>query len=875
MILQAGARLGPYEILSLVGSGGMGEVYRARDTRLGRDVAIKILPPTVADNPSRRARFIREAQAISQLNHPHICAVYDVGEQDGVAYLVMEFIDGETLEHRLRLGRVPWTTAVTWTMQVASALDAAHRRGIVHRDLKPANIMLADSGVKLLDFGIAKLLDHSDAANAVADAAPTASLTAERTMVGTLHYMSPEQLEGRTIDARTDLFSLGATLYEMLTARKAFEGSSPASVTAAILTSDPPAVSTLITRESVSPAALDHVIRRALAKDPDERWQTARDFMIELRSLHGGHGQPPSLAAPRRRTATALAVAAVLVIAALGATAYTAWMRSSDAPALPAIEFTIAPPHGSQFTPGFGRLAITRDGRRIAFVAGPEGSAGLLTWQDLDSSTQRVLVGTEGANGIFWSPNGEWIGYLSPAESRLKRVAARGGTPQVIADNVKPSSPAAYWREDDTIVVPFADGLRSINAAGGTFTKLPSGEGGVLPRPLPGGRVMTLVNALQPSSAGLRVEGQGLSEPVLLPVDSNAVYAGGHLVFRRGETLVAQAFDPHAVRFTAPPVPLVENVAYNPGQGRTLFDASDTLLAYRTAPPRQQAWRDRAGKFLGTVGDAARDWNPVVAPDASLRVAVDRFEPRADTFHIWVTDAFGRSIQVSRGQRERFAAWSPDAQWMAFTSLTGDSNELRRGRVSGEGAEEVLFAGGPGRIAPLHYTKDVLIFEHGRPLDLYALPLRDGEPIAGAEAIRLTETPEQNETLARVSPNGRWLAYTVGERAQREVWVMDLPAGKTRRRITPGGGYEPHWRQDGKELYYIAQGGMLTAVPVIDDVTLRLGEPAPRFPVAVADESTGLHHYAAAPDGQRFLVREVTGAPDVITVIVNWTSRIR
>jgi Tol biopolymer transport system component len=869
MILSAGTRLGPYEILSLIGSGGMGEVYRARDTRLGRDVAVKILPPSVADNPSRRARFHREAQAISQLNHPHICAVHDVGEEDGLAYLVMEFIDGETLEHRLRLGRVAWSTAAAWTMQVASALDTAHRRGIVHRDLKPANIMLAESGVKLLDFGIAKLLLDTDAGGAGAAAAPTASLTGDQTIVGTLQYMSPEQLEGRAIDGRTDIFSLGATLYEMLTARKAFEGSSPASISAAILTADPPAIQTLDRSETVSPAALDHVLRRALAKDPDERWQTARDFMIEVRSLQEGHGPHSRAAVPRRRRpAGLLAVASVAAVAAVGTTTWWAATRAAGPPPPLPVEFTIAPPQGSRFTGGHGRLAVSRDGRRVAFVAGPEGGPGLLTWQDLGASTQQVLAGTEDANGIFWSSDGESLGYF--VEGKLKRVAARGGPSEVIGDG-RPPAPAAYW-DGDVISFSQRDGWYRVKVPGGRPEKV-SEVYGAMPRSLPGGRVMYLVNAVRPGAASLVVEGPGLREPVSLPVDSNAVYAGGHLLYRRGETLVAQPFDQQAVKFSGPPVPLVENIFYNPANGRTLFDASDTMVAFRTAPDRRTSWRDRSGALLGAFADNGRDWNPAVAPDASLRVAADRFDPKSDTSHIYVTDTSGRAIQVSRGQRERYPVWSWDAQWIAFTSVSNGIGHLRRVRASGEGSEEILHPQpGTSIVASMDYRRDYLVFQ--ADLDLHALPLRNGEPIAGAAPIRLTYTDKEAEGMARVSPDGRWLAYAVGAHGQQQVWLQEFPEPKNPRPITTAGGFAPSWRQDGKELYYVAAGGTLTAMPVLNDQAMTFGPPVALFPFSIANAQE-VQIYGASPDGQRFILNELSGAPEVITIILNWTARVR
>ena len=362
MTLEANTRLGPYEILAFLGAGGMGEVYRARDTRLNRDVAIKILPPAVTDHPSRRSRFAREARSISQLSHPNICTIHDVGEDDGIAFLVMEYIEGESLEKRLRLGPLPWATAIEWAIQIADAIDVAHRRGIVHRDLKPANIMVAESGIKLLDFGLAKLLDGPDGTNAANAGKLTESLTAEQKLLGTLHYMSPEQLEGREVDARTDVFAFGVTLYEMVTGRKAFNGTSAASVSAAILTSDPAPVSSSAAGETVVPPGLDHIIRRALAKHPDERWQTARDLMLELRWLKDGRPRTTTTVSSTLRGPRwlALAAGAAAVATLAGTFGWRIGLRQREPERRQPIVFTISPPPGTQLGNAFDSVRVAR-----------------------------------------------------------------------------------------------------------------------------------------------------------------------------------------------------------------------------------------------------------------------------------------------------------------------------------------------------------------------------------------------------------------------------------------------------------------------------------------------------------------------------------
>jgi Tol biopolymer transport system component len=872
MTLSAGTRLGPYEILALLGSGGMGEVYRARDTRLNRDVAIKILPSQFADNPTRRARFLREAQAISQLSHPNICAIYDVGEHDSTVFLVMEFIDGESLEQRLRLGPVAWRTALPWAIQIASAIEAAHRHGIVHRDLKPANVMLAESGVKLLDFGIAHLLEGFGGGDSAGAPAPTVSLTAEQTVVGTLQYMSPEQLEERSVDARTDVFSLGATLYEMLTGRKAFEGASPASLTAAILTADPPPVSATASADPVTPAALDHVIRRALAKDPDERWQTARDVMLELRWILEGR-EPAVLPRSRTRVRAALTAAGIAVVALAAAAGWWLGVGQRKPAAERPVEFTIAAPGGARLSIGYGLLAVSRDGRKVAFVAGAEDGPGLIWWQSLDSADQHALPGTDNATGLFWSPDGMSIGFYRARDGQFQCVGLDGGPVTTIAAVEKPGSPSAYWSEDGTIT--FADrpdrgGLHRVKVTGGEAVKL--NAVGTMPRELPGGRFLYHMG-LVGVDAAIKVAGAGIEAPVTLPIESNAAYASGYLVFRQSQTLVAQTFDPRALRFTGPPTPLAEDVMFNPGNGRTAFDVSDTLLVYRAEPPRQLYWRDRFGQSRGAFGEVSRDWNPVIAPDGSLRVAVDRHEVGGRRMHVWVIDGQGRSTQVSRGLRERFPAWSPDGLWLAYLSLGADRLQLVRTRAVGAAGEEVMLSAGRQRLVPLHYTRDALVYEHGEPRDLFTLPLNNGDPIKDAVPRNLTNTPSVDESTARVSPNGRWLAFMSNEGGDRNIWIEDFPAGTNKRQITTTGGRYPQWRQDGGELYYLARGSVM-AVPV-SGTEPAFGRPVELFKTDSGDESISLQTFAASPDGQRFLVREKTGAPDVITVVVNWASRIR
>jgi Tol biopolymer transport system component len=872
---EVGACFGPYEIAGPLGSGGMGEVYRARDTRLDREVAIKLLPAGVTENPGRRARFEREARVLAQLSHPHICSLYDAGEEHGAAFLVMEHIDGESLEQRLRRGPIPYTTALTWAIQIASALDAAHRRGIVHRDLKPANIMVAATGIKLVDFGVAKLIEGSEAALAFGPAS-TVSLTAEQRLVGTVHHMAPEQLEGRDVDGRADVFALGVTLYQMLTGRKPFDGASAASVTAAILTTDPPPPSVSIAGSATVPASLDHVIRRTLAKNPEDRWQTARDLGNELRWVLEGRAGPPS---KRSIVTRPLAVTAATVLFMLaGAWAVSWWRPAASLPPTPPIAFTVEAPPGMRQAEGFGQFAVSPDGRHIAFAAGPAGRPPWLWVRSLDSATARQLPGTEGASSPFWSPDSRSIGFYADSNTRLARVVIAGGLPIEIVDIPQRwhrATAAAMWLPDDTVVFGQPGGLFRVAATGGepvpiSLVDEPNGERGrAMPAALPLGRFLYLSQHTY-REAATYVQGENLRTAVELPVQSNAVFAAGHLLFRQGQSLVAQRFDPEALKMIGRPVLLAQGVSYNPGNDRTAFAASERLLAYVPETPRTLTWRDRQGRPFGSIGEPGRDWNPVMSPDGST-VAVDRYDPATQSFRIWTIDTQGRQAERTHGTRERFAVWSPDGGSIVYFSVKG--MEFRRTRLSGND-DELLFRSESEedrRSVPLDWSSDgrFLIFQAGMTDDLWALALNDTK----RTPLRITNTAAR-ETSARLSPDARWIAFTSNEGGEYNVWVQEFPTGASKRRVSVTGGMDPSWRADGRELFYLASDGTLTAVPV-SGPKLTLGDPAPLFRFDPGASGVPVHYYAASPDGQRFLTFERAGAPGVLTAIVNWTSLVR
>jgi len=865
----------------------MGEVYRARDTRLNRDVAIKTLPAAVADNPSRRARFAREAQSISQLCHPNICTVHDVGEEDGIAFLVMEHIEGESLEKRLRLGPLPWAQALEWAIQIAGAIDAAHKRGIIHRDLKPANIMVAESGMKLLDFGLAKLLEGTD--GSASDGKATESITAEQKVIGTLHYMSPEQLEGREVDARTDVFAFGVTLYEMVTGRKAFAGSSAASVSAAILTSEPAPVSSSAAGGNGVPTSIDHILRRALAKQPDERWQTARDMMLELRWLKDGRPRSaPAVSAalrgPRWLAVSAVAVAVAVLAGTLG---WQVGLRQRDPDRRAQIVFTISAPDGMRLGSGFG-LKVSPDGRKILFAAVPAvAGAGTrrLWYQSLDSTTATPLPGTEDGSSPFWSPDSASIGFYS-RDAKLKRVPITGGTSIVISDldpEYQSGRPAGFWSQDGTITFGQSGGLFRVNAGGGTPVRLTST--GAMPGALPNDRFLYLV-ARGNADRGLKILGPGLSAPLpVAGVESNAVFAAGYLVFRKEQALVARPFDARrAFDFTGPPVTLAAGVYYNDLDLQAAFDVSEDTLVYRLDNPRKLTWKDREGRSGGSIGELGRDMNPAIAPDGSDRVALDRSDPKTNNSHVWIIDPRGRQTQVTSGAVERWATWSHDGKSIVYLSGSSGTFDLRKTNSMGTGAGEETLRRQSKPAIPLDVSSDgrFLIYHPGQfsdvgqprradENDLWALPLTGND----RTPVQITHTPDLVEKTARLSSNGRWLAYASGQGEQSNIWVQEFPSGAPARQISVNGGMDPNWRADGKELFYVTAAGSLMAVSVTTGPSLAFGTPVELFKVELGNAGVPHHLYSASPDGRRFLVSEVGGERQMITVVVNWTSLVR
>jgi len=894
MPLSPGTRLGPYEIQDPIGAGGMGEVYRARDTRLERIVAIKVLPTHLSERPDLKERFDREAKAISSLNHPHICALYDVGHQDGVDFLVMEYLEGETLADRLLKEPLPTEDVLRTGLQIAEALDKAHRSGVVHRDLKPGNVMLTREGVKLLDFGLAKLGDLSAKPGSGSlpglTAMPTAAspqtpLTQAGTILGTFQYMSPEQLEGKEADTRSDIFAFGAMLYEMATGRRAFEGESQASLIASILKEHPRPISEI---HSMSPPALDQLVRSCLVKNPDERIQTAHDVGLQLRWIaEGGSaaGVPAPVAARRRRSVQISWVVAALAVAACGWLLFQRFTASQEDRGI--IRFQIQTP------PGIGQLAdprISPDGKVIAFAATDSTGVNRIWIRRLDDVEAHPLPGTDGSWRPFWSPDSRHLGFIT-AGGKVKKVSVAGGPPQVIGD-VEGEGYDGTWGSAGTILfdATVTDSIRSITASGGVPTQASRidrsrGEtGNVWPYFLPDGKqFLFLAFGNRAEDTVLKVGKLGsLKSRVVGKIDSRIEYVPpGYLLYVRSGALLAQPFDAGKAEFTGEPVPVAENVNVAGVGSQASFSASRngvlTFWAGANAVRHRLVWVDRTGKELQTLGDAGAIWSPALSPDGT-QVVVENQDPRSGQTDLWLKD-------LERGTTSRFTFeagsetdgnWSPDGTQIAF-AFDGEGNDaIYRKAANGIGQAEVVYKP-PYRVSPSDWSRDgrwiafTAWVRGSGSTDVMAIPA-DGK--GDSVVVADTEFPESN---AKFSPDGRWVAYQSRETGRWEVYVQGFPESRGKWQVSTQGGVSPQWRGDGHELYYLDLAQNLMAVEVLPGEGFRAGIPGRLFEASVVSSTGSLNRFAPSRDGSRFLVvtpdTRVQSPP--VTVVVNWDRALR
>jgi len=878
--LSPGTRLGPYEIVSLLGAGGMGEVYRARDTRLDRTVAVKVLPDHLSKAPEVRQRFEREARTISQLSHPHICALYDVGHQGGVDYLVMEYLEGETLADRIASrGSLPAEQVLRYGMEIADALDKAHRQGIVHRDLKPGNVMLTKSGVKLLDFGLAKVIEPRAPASSLT-LLPTAAanLTQEGTILGTLQHMAPEQLEGREADARTDIFAFGTVLYEMATGKKAFSGNSQASLISSIMSSEPPAVSTL---QPMTPPAFERLVTTCLAKDPEDRWQTAHDVGLQLK--FAAEGSQAGAAAPlsgRRKGRERLAWGVALLAAITAVALALAQLRREPETGRP-VRFALSAPEGSEFHSDVENhnLAVSPDGSRLAFVATTEERPRLWV-RPLASSDAAVLPGTEDASSPFWSPDGQFLAFF--ADGKLKKIALSGGPPQTLCPAA--GTATGSWSREGTILFALVfvenEGLYRVSSSGGDVR--PALNAGSAKKDLrfrwpyflsDGRRYLVLGRDTSSKKYSLLAGTLDTDElhPVA-PIASRVEYARPeYLLYSREGSLFAQRFDEEKLAFAGEPIVVTERIPYFiTGWAPFSASASGTLAFQAEASDSRLLWLDRTGREMGQACPAAEYKAFRISPDGR-KVVLEKRDPATGTSDLWIHD-------LERDVSSRFThdpalesqpVWSPDGRDIVFASHGRGAALRRQSLSSGDSGEELLR---PGRLAwASDWSSDgryiaYALLDRESGYDIWALPL-----VGDRKPFPVVRT-RFDEKDAVFSPDGRFLAYLSDESGRAELYVLPFGRSGDRVQVSRAGVARqmPRWRRDGKEIVYVSADKTLTAVPVRLGASLELGPPERLFQI----ESRAWVAFDAAADGQRYLVNPSQGAVP-INVVVNWSPEPR
>jgi eukaryotic-like serine/threonine-protein kinase len=881
--MEAGTRLGPYEIVAPVGAGGMGEVYRAKDTRLGRDVAIKVLSSHLSSNEEVRQRFEREARTISQFSHPHICSLYDIGREGDTDFLVMELLDGESLADRLGKGALPTEQLLRYGIQIADALDKAHRQGIVHRDLKPGNIMITKTGVKLLDFGLAKPLTAagarpvSGASVMATEAQVSQPLTERGTVLGTFQYMAPEQLEGGEADGRSDIFAFGAVLYEMATGRKAFTGKSQASLIGSILRDDPPSISEAA---PMIPPALNRVVKTCLAKDPEDRFQTAHDAKLQLEWIAEGGSQAgvpaPLVARRKNREKLAWVVAAVAILAAGIAT--WGYLRRAPKPLrLVRFEIPIPPEITNVDAP-----KISPDGKMLAFNAVDKEGKTRIWIRPLNALTAQPLAGTEGTRRPFWSPDSRFLAFM--ADGKLKKIDVTGGPPTKICDAA--TGVDGSWSPEGVILLDgtATDPILRVSAAGGTPVAAvkPDPDKKIIqvgwPEFLPDGRhfIYLAINA-KPEDTGYRIGTLDSAETKpFAPAQTMLAYAPqGYLLFVRDRTLVAQPFDAKAMKTTGEAVPLAEQIGTD-AVGLARFSVSrDGVLAYRTGESgNRMVWFDRSGKELETVVTKGEQQDPYFSP-AGDQLAFDRADERTGRSDIWIRD-------LGRGVDSRFtfdagnaysAVWSPRGDVIVYASDRPEAPGLYEKSMLGQ-AEEKLLLKSDVLIIPLAFSPDgsTLLYQTRNPKtgwDLMILP-RNGEP----KPVVLRATPFA-ENAVSFSPNGKYVSFNSNASGRQEVYVESYPGPGRTWQISTAGGTDAHWRADGKELYYRSADQKLMAVDVETGETFQAGVPRILFQAQIASGNSSTK-YRPDPRGEKFLVTSTMGrdALSPTTVVLNWFTAL-
>ena len=870
---------GVYEIKALIATGGMGEIYRGLDTRLQRTVAIKTLPAHMSHDPAWRERFRREAQSVSRLNHPHICTLYDVGIEDDVQYLVMEHIEGETLEARMARGRLPLTASLQYSTEIAEALDAAHQSGVVHRDVKPSNVMLTKSGVKVLDFGLATQMGTGVLDGSLAETA--AALTATGTIVGTPQYMAPEQIEGRPPDARTDVFSFGVMAYEMLTGVRAFRADSAARLISAILRDDPEPIAELAPEV---PWLLARTISRCLAKAPEDRWQTANDLLFQLRTIGAAPGPINATQSPVRRSRfLERGVWAAVVVASITGT----WMwatrqgipTSTPPQGTATVRFTIAPPAGttlasSQDVP----LTLSPDGRSLVYVAAGTDGIRRLWLRSLDSERESMLSGTDGANTPFWSPDGQWVGFF--AGNSLKKLRLSTGIAQTVANSVSTYG-GASWSTKDVILFPAATGgLSRVSASGGSVSQVTKGQGHFWPQFLPDGEHY-IYTAAAPARVMVGALGNEAHRALMnFPVRGSALaYAAGHVFFVRDRELFARPFDQERLEFSGDAtrvvvgIPVVEN-------GRAPFSVSAAgVLAYWPQPigePAVLTWFDRGGRATDAVSSAARYLGFALSSDAR-QLLFSRMDANGGA-DLWLRDFDrGGETQLTFDAASFTPQWSPDGSRLLFSGPgQGPPPKMFVRAVTGAGTVSRVGSAEPMADFPSSWIGDSVVSVRIDAVNRNDLWIHR---MSGGSDTRLSVNTTFNESHGKVSPDGRWLAYVTDQSGRDEVWIATFPSGEPRRQLSTAGGTAPAWGEGSNELFYLSPDRHVMAASMSEHGEIGAPKALFQMPHMVTEGRLLMptaNNYVVTRDGRRFLA--AVSAPNSnaspLNIVVNWPAAL-
>jgi serine/threonine protein kinase len=890
MSLIAGSKLGPYEVQSQLGAGGMGEVYRALDTRLNRAVAIKVLASRLSNSPELKQRMEREARAISCLSHPSICQLHDIGSQDGTDYLVMEFLEGETLAERLRQGAIPLPEIYRIGIALADALAAAHRQGIIHRDLKPGNIMLTQTGAKLMDFGLAKPVGIQAAASSsnaappsftavatMSGASPLSPLTTAGTIVGTIQYMSPEQIEGKEADARSDIFAFGAVLYEMVAGKRPFEGKSQLSLATSILEKEPDPLTSL---KSQIPSSFEHVINTCLQKNPEERYLAAHDIRLELQWIASERTAPLKTRPASNQRVGWIGIAGLVTALALGGIAGFLMRRSS--PAAQSVRTVINPPEKTSLNlagDSAGPPVLSPDGSSIAFTATSADGKIAIWIRPAGSLDARQLAGTEDASFPFWSPDNRSLGFF--ADGRLKTVDLDGSV-QNVAE--APFGRGGAWGSDGVILYSPGTQTPLMRVGAGaapvaaTHVDKPQHTSHRWPFFLPDGKhfLYLAINHDPAKSASNTVYYASLDGRENRPIgrfQSNAIYAAGYLLFARGDQLMAQRFDPDKGSLSGEPQVVAKGVVSDIATWHMDASAGEQLLIFGTGGSGdwQLVWLDRDTKAVSILADKLNSLQWFRLSPQGDRIAVQIDTGTAD---IWVLDvARGVRTRLTFGPIENtFPVWSPDGKWIAYSADRNGHANLCRKLADGSGAEEVLLT--DEQIAtPTSWSQDgkYLFYQRGATgnNEVWVLPLEgDRKP-----SLAVAHVPNSASAQATLSPNGHWLAFMSSESGTQQVYVIGFNGSQGKWQVSTNGGVQPHWSRDGKALYYLDPSYNLVEVPVAEAGTaLQFGS----VKTIVNNWSAPQVFFDVTPDGKKILLDRISQqVSQSVTVVSNFTAALK